>query len=51
MFAPYINSYKRFAPNSWATGTVWSRDNRSAGYRMVGCGNSLRFESRISEQI
>ncbi|GEQ06795.1 glutamine synthetase [Staphylococcus gallinarum] len=49
MFAPYINSYKRFAPNSWAPVSIaWSRDNRSAGYRMVGCGNSLRFESRIS---
>lgn len=47
-FAPYINSYKRFAPNSWApTNIVWSRDNRSAGYRVVGEGNNLRFETRI----
>ncbi|MFQ3888224.1 glutamine synthetase family protein [Staphylococcus shinii] len=49
MFAPYVNSYKRFAPNSWAPVSIaWSRDNRSAGYRVVGDGNSLRFESRIS---
>ncbi len=47
-FAPYVNSYKRFAPNSWApTNIVWSRDNRSAGYRVVGNGNNLRFETRI----
>ncbi|RRR93203.1 glutamine synthetase, partial [Streptococcus pneumoniae] len=49
MFAPSVNSYKRFAPNSWAPVSIaWSRDNRSAGYRVVGDGNSLRFESRIS---
>lgn len=49
MFAPYVNSYKRFAPNSWAPVSIaWSKDNRSAGYRMVGCGNALRFESRIA---
>ncbi|MBO1212317.1 glutamine synthetase [Staphylococcus nepalensis] len=49
MFAPYVNSYKRFAPNSWAPVSIaWSRDNRSAGYRIVGDSNALRFESRIS---
>ncbi|MDT3993869.1 glutamine synthetase family protein [Mammaliicoccus fleurettii] len=49
MFAPYVNSYKRFAPNSWAPVSIaWSQDNRSAGYRVVGEKNALRFESRIS---
>jgi len=49
LFAPYVNSYKRFAPNTWAPVSIaWSKDNRSAGYRIVGEGNSLRFESRIS---
>lgn len=49
LFAPYVNSYKRFAPNTWAPVSIaWSKDNRSAGYRVVGDGNSLRFESRIS---
>ncbi|MEB7852974.1 glutamine synthetase [Staphylococcus equorum] len=49
MFAPYVNSYKRFAPNSWAPVSIaWSQDNRSAGYRVVGEQNALRFESRIS---
>lgn len=48
MFAPNINSYKRFAPNSWAPVSIaWSKDNRSAGYRVVGDSNALRFESRI----
>lgn len=47
-FAPYVNSYKRFAPNSWApVNVVWSHDNRSAGYRIVGEGSNLRFETRI----
>src|SRR5699024_5443082 len=47
-FAPYINSYKRFADESWApVNVVWSRDNRSSGYRIVGKGESLRIETRI----
>ncbi|WP_261370700.1 type I glutamate--ammonia ligase [Staphylococcus agnetis] len=48
LFAPHVNSYKRFAPNSWAPVSIaWSRDNRSAGYRVVGNQHALRFESRI----
>jgi glutamine synthetase len=47
-FAPYVNSYKRFAEESWApVNIVWSRDNRSSGYRIVGSGQSLRIETRI----
>lgn len=47
-FAPNVNSFKRFSPNSWApVNIVWSKDNRSAGYRVVGNDNHLRFESRI----
>nr|WP_205003854.1 glutamine synthetase family protein [Scopulibacillus daqui] len=47
-FAPYINSYKRYAQESWApVNIVWSHDNRSSGYRIVGEGNSLRIETRI----
>ena len=46
--APVINSYKRFADQSFApTTAVWSKDNRSAGYRVVGHGNGLRAECRI----
>jgi glutamine synthetase len=47
-FAPTINSYKRYLPGSWApTGIAWSYDNRTAGFRVVGEGQSLRIECRI----
>ena len=47
-FAPTINSYKRYLPGSWApTGIAWSYDNRTAGFRVVGEGPSLRIECRI----
>jgi glutamine synthetase len=47
-FAPYINSYKRFQAGSFApTKAAWSRDNRTAGFRVVGHGPSLRVECRI----
>jgi len=48
MFAPYVNSYKRFVAGSFApTGIAWSYDNRTAGFRVVGRGPSLRVECRI----
>jgi glutamine synthetase len=47
-YAPTINSYKRFVDGSWApTRIAWSKDNRTAGFRIVGEGNSLRIECRI----
>jgi glutamine synthetase len=47
-YAPTVNSYKRYQSGSWApTGLAWSYDNRTAGYRVVGRGPSLRIESRI----
>lgn len=47
-FAPSINAYKRFQAGSFApTRIAWSRDNRTAGYRLVGRGDSLRAECRI----
>jgi glutamine synthetase len=47
-YAPTVNSYKRFQEASWApTNIAWSYDNRTAGYRVVGSGPSLRIESRI----
>jgi glutamine synthetase len=47
-YAPTINSYKRFVDGSWApTRMAWSKDNRTAGFRIVGEGNSLRIECRI----
>jgi glutamine synthetase len=47
-WAPTINSYKRFQAGSWApTRVAWSYDNRTAGFRVVGQGPSLRVECRI----
>jgi glutamine synthetase len=48
LYAPTINSYKRYLPGSWApVGIAWSYDNRTAGFRVVGSGPSLRIECRI----
>ena len=47
-YAPTVNSYKRFEDGSWApTRIAWSYDNRTAGFRVVGGGNSLRIECRV----
>jgi glutamine synthetase len=47
-YAPSINSYKRFQSASFApTAIAWSHDNRTAGFRVVGEGDSLRIECRI----
>ena len=47
-YAPTVNSYKRYVEGSWApTRIAWSRDNRTAGFRVVGNGPSLRIECRI----
>lgn len=46
-YAPYPTSYKRFVAGSFApTGIAWSYDNRTAGFRIVGHGPSLRIECR-----
>ena len=47
--APYINSYKRFAAGTFApTKAIWSRDNRTAGYRLCGEGTkAIRIECRV----
>jgi glutamine synthetase len=46
--APSINSYKRYAAESWApTSVSWGRDNRTCGFRIVGHGQSRRVECRI----
>ncbi|MFN8441523.1 MAG: glutamine synthetase family protein [Caldilineaceae bacterium] len=47
-YAPTINSYKRYQSGSWApTRLAWSYDNRTAGFRVVGSGSSLRIECRV----
>jgi glutamine synthetase len=47
--APYINSYKRFVAGTFApTKSVWSMDNRTAGFRVCGDGTkAVRVECRI----
>jgi len=47
-YAPMVNSYKRYVDASWApTRLAWSYDNRTAAFRVVGSGSSLRIECRI----
>jgi glutamine synthetase len=47
--APYINSYKRFQAGTFApTKAIWSKDNRTAGFRLCGAGGkAIRIECRI----
>jgi glutamine synthetase len=47
--APYINSYKRFQAGTFApTKAVWSRDNRTAGFRLCGeASAAIRIECRV----
>jgi glutamine synthetase len=47
--APYINSYKRFQAGTFApTRAVWSRDNRTAGFRLCAeDSKAIRIECRI----
>jgi glutamine synthetase len=48
MLAPSVNSYKRYALESWApTSISWGRDNRTCGFRIVGHDQSRRAECRI----
>ena len=48
MYAPFVNSYKRYQLASWApTAIVWSGDNRTCGFRTVGERAGFRVESRI----
>lgn len=47
-YAPNVNSYKRYQSGSWApTRIACSHDNRTAGFRIVGHGSSLRIECRL----
>jgi glutamine synthetase len=48
MFAPQVNSYKRFTPGSFApTAIAWGEDNRTCSMRVVGHGPALRVENRL----
>ena len=48
LYAPQINSYKRYVPGSFApTAVRWGRDNRTCAFRLVGHDASLRLENRV----
>ncbi len=48
LYAPNINSYKRFAAGSFApTAVAWGTDNRTCALRLVGHGSSARMENRV----
>ena len=47
LFAPNINSYKRYQHGSFApTAVAWGLDNRTCALRVVGRGHGLRLENR-----
>jgi glutamine synthetase len=49
LFAPNVNSYKRFAEGSFApTAIAWGEDNRTCALRVVGHGPSRRIELRLA---
>ncbi|MGY5130755.1 glutamine synthetase family protein [Streptomyces nigrescens] len=48
LYAPNINSYKRFRPGSFApTAVAWGPDNRTCALRVVGHGRAHRLENRL----
>jgi glutamine synthetase len=48
LYAPAVNSYKRYQPGSFApTAVAWGEDNRTCALRVVGHGSGLRVENRV----
>ncbi|WP_307827931.1 glutamine synthetase family protein [Nocardioides sp. SYSU D00038] len=48
LYAPNVNSYKRFADGSFApTAIAWGLDNRTCALRLVGHGAGARMENRL----
>jgi glutamine synthetase len=48
LYAPNINSYKRYQAGSFApTAVRWGTDNRTCSLRLVGHGPSMRVENRV----
>jgi glutamine synthetase len=48
LYAPNVNSYKRFVEGSFApTSIAWGEDNRTCAVRLVGDGASTRLENRL----
>jgi glutamine synthetase len=47
LFAPTVNSYKRYQPYSWAATTAtWAIENRTVGVRAICEGDATRLEQR-----
>lgn len=48
LYAPHVNSYKRYAPHSFApTRFTWGYDNRSCAVRVTGHGTGRHLEVRL----
>jgi glutamine synthetase len=49
LYAPVINSYKRFVEGTWAPmNTTWGMDNRSCAVRVINNGfQAIRIENRV----
>ncbi|WP_055612210.1 glutamine synthetase family protein [Streptomyces phaeochromogenes] len=49
LYAPHINSYKRFVARSFApTHFTWGRDNRGCAIRITGHGDGAHLEIRLA---
>ncbi|MFI6055974.1 glutamine synthetase family protein [Streptomyces violascens] len=49
LYAPNVNSYKRYVPGSFApTRMTWGFDNRTCAVRVVGHGDRLHLEVRLA---
>jgi len=48
MFAPQLNAYRRYLPDSFApTAVTWGEDNRTCAFRLLGEREAVRIEDRI----
>jgi glutamine synthetase len=48
LFAPQVNSYKRYVPGMFApTAVAWGHDNRTCAMRVIGHGQGLHIENRV----
>lgn len=48
LFAPQVNSYKRYVPGMFApTAVAWGNDNRTCAIRVIGHGEGLHIENRL----
>jgi glutamine synthetase len=48
LFAPQVNSYKRYVPGMFApTAVAWGHDNRTCAMRVIGHGQGVHIENRL----